>query len=72
MDVVERLKAYSGQRTRDECMLGATGTMIWDAIDEIERLRAERRTLRNLLVDGPDADAVLDARLVNGQDALQK
>lgn len=40
-DIVERLKYWSGQRTREECTLGATGMMIWDAIDEINRLREE-------------------------------
>lgn len=39
-DVIERLKEFSGVPRRDFCQLGATGAMLWDAIEEIERLRA--------------------------------
>lgn len=38
IDVVERLKYYSGWRVRSPYM-GETAKMLWDAIDEINKLR---------------------------------
>lgn len=50
-DVVERLKEYSGQPTRDFCQLGATGAMLWDAIEEIQELRERVRYAEHKLAN---------------------
>lgn len=42
---------------------GRQSDACFQAADEIERLRAESRALRGLLVEGPDADELIDQRL---------
>ena len=39
-DLIERLKYHSGWNARDPHM-GGTGNLLWEAIDELERLRNE-------------------------------
>lgn len=48
-DIIERLKYFSGWSTRDVpgIELSPTSNLAWDAIDEIERLRAALRKIAN-------------------------